>query len=296
MPRRHPVNGIGVVRDADAVSANSCRNRTAPEPAAGVGPPARRRVSASPSGRHTAAPRSARPSGSRAPRRPRRGSRRGPPGAGPPPRLADPAAERVERADAARRQRRSRLAEPPRGGDRDPHPGEGAGAEPDRDPVDPLPAAGRRGGAPRPRSRRPVACRGRPAVGEPELRLVQDLAVAPGAGGGVRGRRVEADYEQGRAPLLPASTRKTELPTFLPLTYQVTVCTPTRRGDLVHVERPLFGRLGLGAEVFAAREVDADGVVDVGLEAPEEGALFALLRRRRAPVSSCVRSRRRRSG
>src|SRR4029077_13017939 len=35
-----------------------------------------------------------------------------------------------------------------------------------------------------------------------------------------------------------------------------------RRGDLVHVERPLFGFLGLGAEVFAARELDADAVGD----------------------------------
>lgn len=39
-----------------------------------------------------------------------------------------------------------------------------------------------------------------PAVrGEPQLRLVQDLAVAPGAGNGVDGRGIEADDDQRRA-------------------------------------------------------------------------------------------------
>jgi hypothetical protein len=38
----------------------------------------------------------------------------------------------------------------------------------------------------------------RPALwGEPQQRLVQDPAVAPGTGGGVGGRGVEADYDQG---------------------------------------------------------------------------------------------------
>jgi hypothetical protein len=40
---------------------------------------------------------------------------------------------------------------------------------------------------------------GPPARGEPQLRLVQDLAVAPGAGDGVNRRGVEADDDQGRA-------------------------------------------------------------------------------------------------
>src|SRR5690349_3480006 len=51
-----------------------------------------------------------------------------------------------------------------------------------------------------------------------------------------------------------------------------------RRGDLVHVERPLFGFLSLGAEVFPARELDADAVGDVAVQAFEEGALFRFLR------------------
>lgn len=73
-------------------------------------------------------------------------------------------------------------------------------------------------------------------LGEPEVRLGQDLTVAPGADGGVRGRGVEADDEQEARPsgaarrARPARhyfTRKTVVPTFLPLTNQVTWCLPT---------------------------------------------------------------------
>src|SRR5262249_48392429 len=46
------------------------------------------------------------------------------------------------------------------------------------------------------------------------------------------------------------------------------------RCDLVDVERALHGRLRFRADVFASWELDADAVVDVGLEALEEGALF----------------------
>src|SRR4029079_5591863 len=56
------------------------------------------------------------------------------------------------------------------------------------------------------------------------------------------------------------------------------VAAGDRRGDLVHVEGPLFGLLGLGAEVFPARELDADAVGGVAVEAFEEGTLLGFLR------------------
>jgi hypothetical protein len=111
--------------------------------------------------------------------------------------LADPGGEGVERADAPRRQAKAD-AEPARGGDSDPEAGEGARPEADREQVDRLPAARRRdrpldlgeqaGGVPGP-----------PLRGEPQLRLVQYLAVPPGAGDGVDRRGVEADDGQGAA-------------------------------------------------------------------------------------------------
>jgi hypothetical protein len=103
-------------------------------------------------------------------------------------------ADRVERADARRRQAEAG-GQPAGGGDADPQPGEGAGAEADDEAVDPLPPPGRgsaaldlleqRGGVP-----------GGAVGGGPQQRLVQSLAVAPGAGGGVGGRRIEADERQ----------------------------------------------------------------------------------------------------
>jgi hypothetical protein len=57
---------------------------------------------------------------------------------------------------------------------------------------------------------------------QPELGLGENLAVAPGTGGGVRSCGVEADDDQRRSPPWPYFTRKTEVPTFLPLTNQVT--------------------------------------------------------------------------
>ena len=105
-----------------------------------------------------------------------------------------------QRADAGRRQTAGG-GEAAGGGDPDPQPGERAWAEPDRDQVDLLPAAGGRGGGldlAQQRGRVP----GPPRRGEPQLRLVQGLAVAPGAGGGVDRRGVEADDDQfGSAPL-----------------------------------------------------------------------------------------------
>jgi hypothetical protein len=111
--------------------------------------------------------------------------------------LRDPAPQNVESADAAQRQAETD-AEPAGAGDPDPDAGEGAGAEPDRDQVDGLPAAGRRG-----RSldllQEPGRVQGPPSRGEPALRLVQDLAVAPGAGDSVNRCGIEADDDQGRA-------------------------------------------------------------------------------------------------
>jgi hypothetical protein len=115
--------------------------------------------------------------------------------------LADPRRQRIQRADAARRQAEAD-AEPAGAGDPDPQAGEGAGAEADREQVDPLPAAGRRG-RPLDLLQQPGRVQGPPLGGEPQLRLVQDLAVAPGAGDGVDRRGVEADDYQGCATPSP---------------------------------------------------------------------------------------------
>src|SRR5262249_42552742 len=108
--------------------------------------------------------------------------------------LGDRDGDRVEGAGAARRDPEAG-AEAARGGDPDPQPGEGARSEPDRDQVDPRPAAGGLGGA-LDLGQQAGRVPGPPSAGEPQQRLVQDLAVAPGAGGGVGGRGVEADEEQ----------------------------------------------------------------------------------------------------
>jgi len=115
--------------------------------------------------------------------------------------LADPRRQGVERADAPRRQTEAD-AEPAGGGDPDPQAGEGAGAEPDREQVDPLPAPGRRG-RPLDLLQQPGRVQGPPLGGKPQLRLVQDLAVAPGASNGVDRRGVEADDYQGCATPSP---------------------------------------------------------------------------------------------
>jgi hypothetical protein len=46
------------------------------------------------------------------------------------------------------------------------------------------------------------------ALGEAEVRLGDDVAVAPGAGGGVGGRGVEADDDQGARLLSPPTSRE----------------------------------------------------------------------------------------
>lgn len=113
------------------------------------------------------------------------------------PGLADPCRQGVEGADATRRQPEAE-AEAAGGRDPDPQAGEGAGAEPDGDQVDLLPAADSGGGA-LDLLQQPSRVQGPPLRGEPQLRLVQDLAVAPGAGDGVDRRGVEADDVQDGA-------------------------------------------------------------------------------------------------
>ncbi len=112
------------------------------------------------------------------------------------PRLGDPAPERVERADAGDR-RAEGGAEPARGRDADPQAGERARAEPDRDQGDALPAA-RCLGAALDLRQQSDSVLGPAIAGDPQQRLVQDLAVAPGAGGGVGRRGVETDDGLGR--------------------------------------------------------------------------------------------------
>lgn len=66
----------------------------------------------------------------------------------------------------------------------------------------------------------------RPPLGRgPEQRLVQDVAAAPGAGGGVDGRGVEADDGQ-LAPPAYSVTTKEKAPIRLPSTNQVTLWAP----------------------------------------------------------------------
>jgi hypothetical protein len=108
-----------------------------------------------------------------------------------------PPSDRVERADARQRQAEAG-AEAARGGDADPQASERAGAEADREQADPLPAAGD-GGATLDLLQQRDRVPGAPVGGGPQQRLLQDLAVAPGAGGGVGGSGVEADDDQRSA-------------------------------------------------------------------------------------------------
>lgn len=199
MPRRDPVDGVGIVRNLDTVAsqlfAESYRPGTGyrrglvegchplgeflrpqngglPDPVP-LGVVKGRKDLAPPAVEH--------------------GQRRGAGCCG----LGDPAPQGVERADTAQRQAEADT-EPPGGRDPDPDAGKGAGTEPNRDQVDRLPAAGR-GRRPLDLLQQPGRMQGPPPRGEPELRLVQDLAVAPGAGDGVNRRGIEADDDQGRA-------------------------------------------------------------------------------------------------
>lgn len=110
------------------------------------------------------------------------------------PGLPHPEPERVERADPARRTA-DPGRQPARGRDPDPQPGERAGAEADPDQVDRVPSP-RRGGAALDLLEQGGRVLRAPLCGGPEQRLGEDLAVAPGAGGGVLGGGVEADDDQ----------------------------------------------------------------------------------------------------
>ena len=227
MARRDPVDGIGVVRDADTAGSfqlvtKAYRPGTADQRGRGhPGEPLRERLRA----HHGGLP-ERRPVGvvegdedlaaiAVEDREPLPGRARRP----------DPGPEGVEGRDAAPRQAEAE-GQSFGGGDPDPQPGERAGPEPDRDQVDRLPAAGGVGaaldlGEEPGRVQRPAA------LGEPEVGLGENLTVAPGAGGGVRGRGVEADDDQesrllASVVVAQGLTRKTEVPTFLPLTNQVT--------------------------------------------------------------------------
>jgi hypothetical protein len=108
--------------------------------------------------------------------------------------LGEAERERVERADPGQREAgagRQRLG----AGDADPQAGEGAGAEADRDPLDSVPATGR-GGRPLDLLEQSRRVPGAAVGAEAEQRLVEDLAAARRADGGVLGRRVEADQRQ----------------------------------------------------------------------------------------------------
>jgi hypothetical protein len=115
--------------------------------------------------------------------------------------LADSRGQGVERADPARRQAEAD-AEPAGAGDPDPQAGEGAGSEADREQVDGPPAASGRGRALN-LLQQPRRVQGPPGRGQPQPRLIQYLAVAPGAGDGVDRRGVEADDYQGCATPSP---------------------------------------------------------------------------------------------
>lgn len=103
-------------------------------------------------------------------------------------------AEGIERADAGNG-KACAGRQAARRGDGYPHACEGARPAPDCDPVDGLPATGGRGGPLDLRQQRGRVARA--AVGRrPEQLLVQRLAAARRADGGVGGRRVEADDRQ----------------------------------------------------------------------------------------------------
>ena len=193
--------------------------------------------SASSSGVPRPAPRAARRRRRRARRRPRPGGHRAPPGgrrARRRPRRG-PRAERIERADAGQRQAGAQRRAPR------------AVAMPTRRPVKepgPIPTAIRSTASQPPAAAAArstsassaVVCRG-PAVGrEAEQRLVQHLAVAQRADGGVGGRGVEADVSAPGS----ARDREDEGADLLALDEPAhPVLAGDVRGDLVDVERPL---------------------------------------------------------
>jgi len=127
---------------------------------------------------------------------------------------ADPGPERVEGRDAAPRQPEAER-QAFGGGDPDPQAREGARPEPDRDQIDRVPASGGVGtaldlGEKPGRVQRPTT------LGQAEVRLGDDLTVAPGAGSRVGGRGVEADDDQEVRLLVPTSRERRRCRLFCP--------------------------------------------------------------------------------
>lgn len=198
MPRGDPVDGIGIVRYADAVSSQLCSKSYRPGTGDLRGFLQRRYLLGQILG----------PVDGRLPeplplRRVERGEdlatpavehrqRRTAPGG-----LLDPPCQGVEGADAPRRQPQAD-AEATRGRDPDPDAGEGPRAEADPEQVDRPPTASG-GGRLLDLRQQPGRVQGPSLRGETQLRLVQDLAVAPGAGDGVDRRGIEADDDQRSA-------------------------------------------------------------------------------------------------
>lgn len=109
--------------------------------------------------------------------------------------------ERVQSANPCHGQTEAG-AQSARRGDADPQARERAWPEADREQVDLLPAA-RGGSAALHLLKQRGRVSGPPVRRGPQQRLVQSLAVAPGAGGGVGGRGVEADDNQSGAASSP---------------------------------------------------------------------------------------------
>ena len=256
MPRGDAVDGVGIVRDPDPV-AGPTRAEIVPPPsrrpaAARAGP---RRAPPAPPARRPAAPRSAPPGRRRAPRRPRRGSRRARRGARPP---RPPRRSRAPSASSVQTPRTGspRLAPSPR-----------AVAMPIRSPVkEPGP--------------RPTAIRSTSSQPPAAAAAALDLLEQPGRVPGPPARRGPSSdscrtspSRQAQAAVSAVAVSKPTTTSGRPLALDPEdegadflafdepgdhVLAGDRRGHLVHVERPLFGFLRLGAEVFAARELDAD--------------------------------------
>ena len=228
MPRGDPVHGVGVIGNVEPRLASSSRNRTAPDPAASGGSGSRRAAL-------------------------------GELGRGGDQRLPEPLATRRvkggEGLAAAGVQDGEAAPLAGTGADR-PSPGQVHRACRRRSPAGRCWPPGRarsrsrsgcrrrtraraRPRAGRPRSQPPAAsaarstsassaveCRGLPSAREPEQRLVEHLAAARRADGGVGGRRVEADDRHRAARSAQPVTVKTKEPTRLPSTNQLTRCLP----------------------------------------------------------------------
>ena len=139
------------------------------------------------------------PSARTEPRRPRRGGRRSRRSRGRPAAVVGelPRA-RASSVPTPRSGRPSAAPSAASGGDPDAQAGEGARTEPDRDRLDPLQPPAAVDARPRSPPAARVVWPGLPSAAEAEQGLVEDLAVAPGADGGVLRRGVETEERQAR--------------------------------------------------------------------------------------------------